>query len=137
MKKIFLLTILLFSNSALSQSFPIPNPYAPKYEDVVVLYDVSENDFSPFLYHQIMGEYLDMARHDSCKTIKILPANKRKAVVCVSSENQEVVVGELSESFKQEGFDRIYHVFWNTERAELVQFVNARNGDLEYSIVVK
>ncbi len=97
MKKIILLTTLLFSNIALSQSFPIENSYAPKYEDVVVLYDITEQDFAPFFYHQIMGEYLDMARHKSCKTIKVLPTNKRKAVVCVSSENQEVVVGELSE----------------------------------------
>ncbi len=136
MKRIIVLTILVLSSISSAQKFPIQNNYSPTYQDLVVLFDIADQEFMPFFFHKIMAEYLDMSRHESCQKIKVLKVRQAMAVVCISSQNQEVAVGNLAEVVGREGFFKAYRVIWNLQ-SELVQSINPRNGDLSYSIVIK
>lgn len=132
-----LLTILLLSGIASAQKYPIQNSYAPTYQDVVVLYDIADREFMPFFFHKIMGEYLDMQMHDSCKQIKVYSNVQPIAVVCISSQNKEVQVGTLAlQASGQSGYHRAYKVAWNAN-AQLVQFVKPPKNTLSYSIVTR
>lgn len=47
------------------------NPYAPTLNDVVVLFDVADKEYSPFLFHALMGETLRMKMDESCENIEV------------------------------------------------------------------
>lgn len=133
-----LLIVLLFSGIASAQEYPIPHGYAPTYQDVVILYDIADREFMPFFFHKIMGEFLDMQMHESCKKIKVYSNEQSLAVVCISSQNKEIKVGTLAttQASEQIGFHRAYKVAWNAN-AKLVQFVNPLKNTLSYAIVTQ
>lgn len=135
MKTITLMSIFLLSSIASAQKFPIENAYSPTYQDVVVLYEIADEEFMPSFFHRIMGEYLLMSKHESCQKIKVVNTKPDNSVVCVSSKNQEVVVGVLGETIESKGFYRAHKVIWNP-KAELTQTVSPK-GTLSYSIAVK
>ncbi|MBN8537720.1 MAG: hypothetical protein J0M15_11760 [Deltaproteobacteria bacterium] len=130
-----LLSILLLTVISSAQNYPIQNNYAPRPQDIVVLFDMADREFMPFFFYNIMGDFQDMKMHDSCKTIKVNTQMKPEAVVCVSAQYRETVVGTLSNSGVQIEEFKGYNVNWNG-KTTLKQFVNPIGNTLTYSVVV-
>jgi hypothetical protein len=108
------------------------NPYAPTLQDVVVIQSVIEKDFSPRLYHSIMGEILEMKMDDSCKRIEI----KKSDVICISSEGDNTPVGQLTSVNGPQQEEWIARkVKWSNKVA--IKETRQRSGELQYSLVVK
>lgn len=130
-----LLTILLLTGISSAQNYPIQNNYAPRPQDIVVLYDIADREFMPFFFYNILREFQDLKMHESCKTIKVNMKVKPEAVVCVSSQNKETIVGTLSNNNVQIEYYKAFNVNWNG-KTTLKQFVDPIGNTLSYSVVV-
>lgn len=100
------------------------------------MFDIADREFMPSFFHLVMGEYLDMSRHESCAAIRVVKAISGGTVVCVSANGREVLVGKLGQVVYKQGFYQAYQVIWNSN-AEILQSKNPKNGALSYSVVVK
>lgn len=121
MKKLLVSLVILTSSMqtlAMGQ-----NLYAPTLKDVTVLYDSFERDFSPFLFHWIMGEALDMKMHDSCKKIRV----NEGIVSCISASGASVVVGQLGSKVGNQQEWQAIQVKWNNKVKILETKVNDRS----------
>lgn len=125
MKTLFLIFSVMFVSQA-----AVANMYAPKLNDIVVLYDVDEGDFSPFFFHKIMGEAHDLKMHSTCPRIQI---DEQSQVLCVSDVS-ETPVGLLGPKVGQDGTWAMYSVEWfsNVEILEEVEVTG-----LSYSVKLK
>lgn len=90
MKNLILCCALILGG--LQASSANANPYAPKLKSLVVVKDVFENQFSPFLYHKIMGEVIQINMDASCVRVQV----NNESLVCISSTNRKTVVGKLN-----------------------------------------
>jgi hypothetical protein len=120
------LFVLLFTG------FAQANTYAPTLQSVVVLYDVAENEYSPFLYHSIMGEMLEMKMHPSCAHITV--ETHSKTVICISTSGKGTPVGVVGKEDGNEAFWRGYQVNWYNN-VEILETKTKRG--LEYSLKIK
>jgi hypothetical protein len=127
MKTIFFglmaLTFVMQSNAS-------ANPYAPTLQSVVILNDLMEDDYSPFLFQAILGEILDMKMDDSCQLVQV---SSNKSVYCISAAKKMVVVGNLGPALgTQEGW-RVHSVNWYNNVSVIGKI---KNGKTFYSVVV-
>lgn len=127
MKKFMLLGLMsLICGAATAQSL-----YAPTLDSVVVLFDVGDREYSPFLFHNILGEQLSMKMDEAtCAHVRISSTND---VICQGA-SQETVVGSVGESTAQDGFWQARKVQWSSN----VEIVSAQTkAGTVYSLKVK
>ena len=91
-----------------SSSLVLANPYAPNLKNLVVLYDRSEDYFSPYVFQTIQGEYLELSMHSSCKKVSI----DFQQVYCHSTSGLTTIVGEITGKRGQHGFWTALSVNW-------------------------
>ena len=106
------------------------NTYAPKLTDVVILYDGAERDYSPFLYHRLMGETLEMWKDSTCAMIQV---REDRYVDCVSTSRVAVPVGELGKRLGNDAEWTMISVNWSN-RVQIVETQTSRG--LRYSVRV-
>ncbi len=107
------------------------NSYAPTLESVVVLFDIPESAYSPFLFHHIMGETLDLKMHESCPKIAV----KQGIVYCLNERGYaKAAVGIISKAVGQDGFWQIRSVKWHSN-VEILETRTPRG--LIYSLKLK
>lgn len=122
-----LVTIL---STLLLVSTAFANNYAPTLQTVVVIHDIMEEEYSPFLFQTIFGELLDLGMDESCRQIQV---SSDKSVFCVSALNKVVAVGKLGTAQEPiEGWG-INSVNWNSN-VSIVK--KSKNGKTIYSLVV-
>lgn len=126
MKIAFALLTGLVSSSALAG-----NSYAPTLNNVVVLHDRSEGDYSPFLYHTLIGEVSELDRDASCVRVEI---SQNKYVNCISSSRQVRSVGTLAQPIGNVEEWTKMSVHW-TDRVEIIEKKTSRG--VKYSLRVK
>jgi hypothetical protein len=119
-----LAAMLAFAAQAQNQT------YAPQLADAVVLQDSVERDFSPQLFHSVLGEVLNMKMDASCTQVRVVGST----VNCISSEGHALAVGSLTKESRPMGEWSAITVKWSDK-------VEVREGHsalgLTYSLIVK
>ncbi|MGE3611028.1 MAG: hypothetical protein AB7I27_15665 [Bacteriovoracaceae bacterium] len=125
MKKLLLLSLLAIS------SFVYANSWAPTLADVVALYDITDQEFSPFLFHSTLDELFPLKMDPSCAHISV---NKKHEVTCLADDGSRTIVGSIDNKGYRNGYWKLHHINW-LGNVEIVARV--KNKALVYSLSVK
>lgn len=125
------LLFLALSSSVVSAS---PNSYAPRLQDVGVLFEPMELDYLPRIYHYILGEALELEQSSNCPRVSV---DRNDRVYCVSDYGQKTEVGVLGSQRHQVETTLWRSVNWDPRKVKIQERIHPRFGYLYSLILVK